>query len=95
MRLAGQVAIVTGAGSGIGRAIALRLAQEGSHIVIADIARRQAGDSGVAQGDPPSGGEPWVAERPPRRARETGDSRRQRRWQWRACSRKQQEAAVH
>src|SRR5215207_5088075 len=34
--VAGQVAIVTGAGQGIGRAIALRLAQDGMHIVVAD-----------------------------------------------------------
>lgn len=37
MRLNEQVAIVTGAGRGIGREIALRLAQEGAHIVIADV----------------------------------------------------------
>jgi 3-oxoacyl-[acyl-carrier protein] reductase len=37
MRLAGKVAIVTGAGQGIGRAISHRLAQEGAAVVTADI----------------------------------------------------------
>lgn len=35
--LAGKTAIVTGAGSGIGAAIAARLAEEGAHVVVSDI----------------------------------------------------------
>lgn len=37
MRLQGKVAIVTGAGQGIGRAIALGLGREGCHVVVNDI----------------------------------------------------------
>lgn len=37
MRLADKVAIITGAASGIGRATALRFAQEGARVVVADI----------------------------------------------------------
>jgi 3-oxoacyl-[acyl-carrier protein] reductase len=36
-RLEGKVAIVTGAASGIGRATALRFAEEGAHVVAADL----------------------------------------------------------
>jgi 3-oxoacyl-[acyl-carrier protein] reductase len=36
-RLEGKAAIVKGAGSGIGRAIALRFATEGARVVIADL----------------------------------------------------------
>lgn len=35
--LAGKVAIVTGAASGIGRAIALRYGREGAHVIVSDI----------------------------------------------------------
>ena len=36
-RVAGKIALVTGAANGLGRAIALRLAEEGATLVLADI----------------------------------------------------------
>ena len=52
-RFAGKTAIVTGAGSGIGRATALRLAREGAAVVAADISEARlseltAENSGLA-----------------------------------------------
>ena len=41
--LAGAIVLVTGAGSGIGRAIALRFAEEGAHVVVTDINDSAAG----------------------------------------------------
>ncbi|MGD8466159.1 MAG: glucose 1-dehydrogenase [Anaerolineae bacterium] len=47
MRLEGKVAVVTGAGGGIGKGIVLRLAEEGADVVLVDL--DQAGAQAVAQ----------------------------------------------
>src|SRR3546814_3299504 len=41
MSIDGAVVLVTGAGQGIGRAIALRLAKDGAHIAIVDVNDRK------------------------------------------------------
>ena len=47
--LEGRTAIVTGAGHGIGKAIALRLAQDGANIVVADVKNAQSSAAELAQ----------------------------------------------
>jgi 3-oxoacyl-[acyl-carrier protein] reductase len=44
-RLEGKVALVTGGGSGIGRACAVRFAREGAHVCVADIDLAAASDT--------------------------------------------------
>ncbi len=51
-RLAGKVTIVTGAGSGIGRATVLRFAEEGARVTAVDIARDAVEETAALVGDP-------------------------------------------
>jgi len=52
MGLAGRVAVVTGGGAGIGRAICLRLAAEGARVAVLDIRAETAGETlALAGGD--------------------------------------------
>lgn len=48
-RLKGKVAIVTGAGSGIGKVLATRLAQDGASIVIADVQKFDVAAAEIAK----------------------------------------------
>jgi rhamnose utilization protein RhaD (predicted bifunctional aldolase and dehydrogenase)/NAD(P)-dependent dehydrogenase (short-subunit alcohol dehydrogenase family) len=54
--LAHRIAVVTGAARGIGRAVAVRLAREGAHVVLADVdaagVEDAAGEAARAAGDP-------------------------------------------
>jgi NAD(P)-dependent dehydrogenase (short-subunit alcohol dehydrogenase family) len=58
--LRGRVALITGAASGIGKAIALALASEGVRVVVADM-NEQAGRATVAQSVEQGGGARFVA----------------------------------
>src|SRR5437016_2573877 len=58
MRLAGKVAVVTGGGRGIGRAVALGLAREGANVLVGDVR------VGQQPWPAPGPGEGRVVERP-------------------------------
>src|SRR3989441_2791602 len=49
MRVGGKVAIVTGAGSGIGKALATRLAKDGAAVVIADLRNQDVAAAEIAK----------------------------------------------
>lgn len=49
---AGRIALVTGAASGIGKAIATRLAQEGARVVIADLSKEKSEATAAELGGP-------------------------------------------
>ena len=57
--LKGKVALVTGAGGGLGRAIATRLATEGAHLALADIDESAAQATADSVGDATSLTVPW------------------------------------
>lgn len=52
MKLAGQVAIITGAGSGIGRESALLFAREGAKVAVADINETLGRETAASIGEP-------------------------------------------
>jgi 3-oxoacyl-[acyl-carrier protein] reductase len=58
MRLQNKVTVITGAAHGIGKAYARRFAQEGAHVVVADI--DAAGGEAVARAIVDSGGSAWA-----------------------------------
>ncbi|MBO0712118.1 MAG: glucose 1-dehydrogenase [Acetobacteraceae bacterium] len=65
-----QVALVTGAGQGIGRAIALALARAGARVMAADIDKAKAEETAglIAAGQTPSTGSQFARESPTRSA---------------------------
>jgi NAD(P)-dependent dehydrogenase (short-subunit alcohol dehydrogenase family) len=58
MRLEGKVAIVTGAGRGIGEGIALRFAEEGAKAVVNDVSEADA--KRTAEAIKGQGGRRWL-----------------------------------
>ena len=57
--LIGKVALITGAGGGLGRAIATTLAEEGAHVAAADINESAAIETAAMLGDTPRVALPW------------------------------------
>ncbi|WER46667.1 SDR family NAD(P)-dependent oxidoreductase [Cupriavidus sp. WKF15] len=59
MKLAGETALVTGSASGIGRAIALRFAQEGANVVLAVHRVDDRAEQALQACDPRDAGDGW------------------------------------
>ncbi|MBO9695252.1 MAG: SDR family NAD(P)-dependent oxidoreductase [Sphingopyxis sp.] len=62
INLAGKVAIVTGAGNGLGRTYAFALAQRGAKVVVNDLASEGAAAQGVVEAIAAAGGEAIVCD---------------------------------
>ena len=58
MRLKDKVTVITGAAHGIGKAYARRFAEEGAHVVVADI--DAGGGEATAKAIADSGGSAWA-----------------------------------
>jgi NAD(P)-dependent dehydrogenase (short-subunit alcohol dehydrogenase family) len=61
-RLEGRVALVTGAGHGIGRATALRLGEEGARVAVVDLDGERADETAALVGEDGGDGAAWAAD---------------------------------
>ncbi|MFC4776567.1 SDR family oxidoreductase [Paenibacillus sp. GCM10023252] len=80
MRLHNKVALVTGAGSGIGRAAALRMAEEGAKVVLVDLHQEELDD--VKRRIERAGGEAITAQADISKEEEIGSACRAANEQW-------------